>query len=165
MSDTDFSDPEAQASGQGSQGRENPRPVQAPPAVSTDHCPGVTVAGKPCRMRPTLTGYCLAHDPAGGDARKARQSRGGALTQARKRLAKAKADAIAQLGITEPLPTLDSVEACQSFVVQVAGRVLRREISPAQGNTLGNLVRLSKDLIGLAVDVRLAEMLDDHEGR
>jgi hypothetical protein len=80
-------------------------------------------------------------------------------------LVQVKADAIAQFGITEPLPSLDSVESCQEFVVHTAGRVLRREISPAQGNTLVNLVRLSKDLIGLAVDVKLAQMLEEHEGR
>jgi hypothetical protein len=132
----------------------------APSADNTPGCPDTTKTGDACRMRPTPSGWCMTHDPGRSEQRLAERRRGGSLTAARKRLAQAKHDAIAQLGISEPLPSLDSVESCQEFVVQTAGRVLRREISPAQGNTLVNLVRLSKDLIGLAVDVKLAEMLE-----
>jgi len=104
-------------------------------------------------------GFCMAHSPNRAELRREQRSRGGKLTQARKALAKVKRDAIAKLGIETPLPTLDSVEACQEFVVQTAGRVLRQEISPAQANALTNLIRLSKDLISLHLDVQLADEL------
>ena len=115
-------------------------------------------------MRPMPDGWCMAHSPHRAEQRTADRRRGGSLVAARKALARAKVEAIAKLGITEPLPSLDSVESCQEFVLQTAGRVLRREISPMQGNTLATLVRLSKDLIALAVDVKLAERLDELEG-
>ena len=59
-------------------------------AQAAESCPALTLAGQPCRMRPTAaTGRCMAHsDPA---ASKARSSRGGSLKAAHAALAAQKA--------------------------------------------------------------------------
>ena len=124
-------------------------------------CPTPTKANGICKMRPTNTGYCLNHDPNRGEARHAERSKGGKLARAREVLRHAKADAIAKLGIEEPLPDLADVQSCQQFLKSVAGWTLRREISPSQANSLVAVVKASKDLVSLALDLKLAEALED----
>lgn len=125
-------------------------------------CRSLTKTGKPCRMRPLASGVCWTHtrDPEVIEARQNARRKGGSLMQARKALAKAKHDTIAKFGITEPLPSLDSVESARVFLVGVAGKVLKREISPAAGNCLASILRASKELLALETDIKLAEQLD-----
>ena len=139
---------------------------QATPSAVVEHrCPATTTAGTPCRMRPTQSGWCLSHDPGRAGERTEQRRRGGTLTQARKALAKAKQDTIAKLGLVAELPALSDIESCQKYLVGVAARVESRQLSPAAGNTITNIVRLSKDLIALSLDAKLAAMLEEQEGR
>lgn len=131
-------------------------------AQAAESCPGTTLSGQPCRMRPTAaTGRCMAH--ADSETRKARSARGGTLTQARKALARAKADAVERFGIAEPLPDLKDIVAIRNFIAATVEAVASRRLSPAAGNTLLAAARLGKDMLALELDVRLAEMLE--EGR
>jgi len=110
-------------------------------------------------------GFCMAHAPDRAEVRREQRQRGGVLTQARKKLAQAKAEAVAKFGLEADVPDLDSVEAAQRYLMGVAARVESRQLSPGQGNTLVNVVRLAKDLLGLSLDLKLAEKLDEMEGR
>jgi hypothetical protein len=121
-------------------------------------CPATKADGEACRAKPTASGRCVYHNET-PELKEARR-RGGRLTQARRRLAQAKADAIARLGVHEDLPDLASIETCQTYLVTLAQRTENRGLSPAQTNALVGIVKLSKDLIGLALDVKLAEMLE-----
>lgn len=133
--------------------------------VIDGRCQATTRSGEPCRMRPMPDGFCMSHSPNRCEIRREERKRGGSLTQARKALAKAKADAVAKFGLEADVPDLDSVEAAQRYLMGVAARVENRQLSPGQGNTLVNVVRLAKDLIGLSVDLKLAKTLDRLEGR
>jgi len=126
-------------------------------------CPTPTRGGGVCKMRPTSSGYCLNHEPSRAEARQAERSRGGKLARARQALAKAKSEAIAKLGVDEELPDLADVERCQRYLVTVAQRVESRALSPMQANSLVGIVKLSKDLLGLQLDIKLAERLEELE--
>jgi len=114
-------------------------------------------------MKPLPTGFCMSHDPGRAVERREQQARGGALTQARKALAKAKADAVAKLVLVGDLPSLDDIESAQRYLTGVAARVESRALSPAAGNTLVNVVRLAKDLLALSLDSKLAAMLEEQQ--
>ena len=133
-------------------------------AAQSTSCPATTLAGGACRMRPTQSGWCLSHDPGRAEERTAQRRAGGALTAARKALAKAKADTVAKLGLVADLPSLDEIDSCQKYLVGVAARVESRALSPAAGNTLVNVVRLAKDLLALSLDAKLAAMLEEQGG-
>jgi hypothetical protein len=47
----------------------------------------------------------------------------------------------------------------------VAARVEARQLTPAQGNTLTAIVKQSAALLGLSLDIKLAEQLDAMESR
>ena len=141
------------------------RNLGEPDAAQSTSCPMKTRAGAQCRMKPLQTGYCLAHDPGRAEERTEQRRRGGSLTQARKALAKAKADAVAKHGLVADLPSLDEIDSCQKYLVGVAARVESRALSPAAGNTLVNVVRLAKDLLALSLDAKLAQMLEEQEAR
>lgn len=132
-------------------------------------CVDTTKVGRPCRARPVAgSTRCLSHAPERASVRAEQRRKGGQLVQARRALAKAKSDAIAKFGIETPLPTLDSVDSARDFLVGVAGKVLKHEISPAAGNCLVAVVRASKELLALETDIKLAEQLDaldDVKGR
>jgi hypothetical protein len=137
----------------------NPGSVQA--AAS---CPAFTRAGQPCRMRPTAaTGRCMAHSDL--EANRARGGRGGTLKAAHAALAAQKAALIEKYGLQAELPTLDSVEALGAYLASVAARIEAGKLTPAQGNTLTAIVKQSAALLGLSLDIRLAEQLDSLEGR
>jgi hypothetical protein len=123
-------------------------------------CRALKQDGSPCRMRPLPSGLCWNHDEGNAQARQTARRKGGSLTQARKALAKAKTDAVARFGLEEPLPDLADVQACRRFLVGVAGKVLQQQISPAAANALTGIVRASKELLSLEVDIKLAEQLD-----
>ncbi len=131
--------------------------------VIDSRCLGSTKTNKPCRMQPTGSGYCLNHQPGRDAERHANRSKAGKLARAREALQRAKQDAMVELGIEGELPDLETVESCQAYIASVAARVESRAISPQQANALAGLVRLSKDLIGLSVDVKLAERLAEIE--
>ncbi len=133
-------------------------------ARAAESCPVLTLAGQPCRMRPTAaTGRCMAHsDPA---VSKARSSRGGTLRAAHAALAAQKAELVARYGIQAELPALENVEAMGVYLAAVAARVESRQLTPAQANSLVGVVKLAKDLLGLSLDIKLAEQLDTLEGR
>ncbi len=133
-------------------------------AQAAESCPALTLAGQPCRMRPTAaTGRCMAHsDPA---VSKARSSRGGSLKAAHAALAAQKAALVERYGLQAELPTLDSVEALGAYLASVAARVEARQLTPAQGNTLTAIVKQSAALLGLSLDIKLAEQLDAMESR
>lgn len=133
--------------------------------VIEGRCNATTLAGQPCKMRPTADGWCMSHSPNRAELRHEQRQRGGKLTQARKALAKVKADAVAKFGLEADVPDLESVEAAQRYLMGVAARVESRQLSPGQGNTLVNVVRLAKDLLGLSLDLKLFEKLDELEGR
>jgi len=136
-----------------------PRSVQ--PAES---CPAFTLAGNPCRMRPTAaTGRCMAHSDAAES--KARSGRGGSLRAAHAALARQKAELVARYGLEGELPSLESVEALGAYLSGIAARVEARQLTPAQGNTLVSVVKMAKDLLGLSLDIKLAEQLDSMESR
>jgi hypothetical protein len=138
----------------GAVGTRNPRSVQ--PAES---CPATTLAGKPCRMRPTAaTGRCMAHSDL--EANRARGGRGGTLKAAHAALAAQKAAMIERYGLQAELPTLDSVEAMGLYLMGVAARIEAGQLTPAQGNTLVAVVKQSAALLGLSIDVKLAERLE-----
>ncbi len=122
-------------------------------------CRSFTKTGAPCQMRPLPSGFCWNHEEGNAQARQTARRKGGSLTQARKALAKAKADAVAKFGLEEPLPDLADVQACRRFLVG-AGEVLQQQISPAAANALTGIVRASKELLSLEVDIKLAEQLD-----
>ena len=133
----------------------NPQPLQ--PAAS---CPALTLAGNPCRMRPTAaTGRCMAHSDAA--VSKARSSRGGSLKAAHAALAAQKAAMIERYGLQAELPTLDSVEAMGLYLAGMAARIEAGKLTPAQGNTLTAIVKQSAALLGLSLDIKLAEQLED----
>jgi hypothetical protein len=105
----------------------------------------------------------MAHsDPA---VSKARSSRGGSLKAAHAALAAQKAALVERYGLQAELPTLDSVEALGAYLASVAARVEARQLTPAQGNTLTAIVKQSAALLGLSLDIKLAEQLDAMESR
>jgi hypothetical protein len=105
----------------------------------------------------------MAHSPNRAEIRREERKRGGSLMQARKALVKAKADAVAKFGLEADVPDLESVASAQRYLMGVAARVENRQLSPGQGNTLVNVVRLAKDLLGLSLDLKLSEKLDELE--
>jgi hypothetical protein len=115
-------------------------------------------------MRPTAaSGRCIAHtDP---EAHRARGGRGGTLKAAHAALAAQKAALVAKYGIQADLPTLDSVEALGAYLSSIAARVEACQLTPAQANSLVSVVKMAKDLMGLSLDIRLAEQLDAQESR
>jgi hypothetical protein len=136
-------------------GSRNSRSVQ--PAAS---CPATTRAGNPCRMRPTAaTGRCIAHSDL--EANRARGGRGGTLKAAHAALARQRAAMIERYGLQAELPTLDSVEAMGLYLAGVAARIEAGQLTPAQGNTLVAVVKQSAALLGLSLDIKLAEQLED----
>ena len=138
----------------GAGGSRNTRSVQ--PAAS---CPATTLAGEPCRMRPTAaTGRCMAHSDL--EANRARGGRGGTLKAAHAALARQRAEMIERYGLQAELPTLDSVEAMGLYLAGVAARIEAGQLTPAQGNTLVAVVKQSAALLGLSIDVKLAERLE-----
>jgi hypothetical protein len=125
------------------------------------HCTAMTAAGTPCRAYAmSEKAFCLTHDPEREATRTLQRRKGGSVRQAQKALAKARIDALAKFGITEPIPDLDDIEACRRFLLAIAGKVLQGSISPAAANALSTIVRVSKELLSLEVDVKLAEQLD-----
>jgi hypothetical protein len=79
--------------------------------------------------------------------------------------ARQKAELVERYGLQADLPTLDSVEALGAYLSTVAARVEARQLTPAQGNTLVSVVKMAKDLLGLSLDIKLAEQLDALESR
>jgi hypothetical protein len=157
MSDSTLNAPPSPATG--ALVTRNPRSSQ--PAES---CPALTLAGQPCRMRPTAaTGRCMAHSDAA--VSKARSSRGGSLKAAHAALAAQKAALVAKYGIQADLPALESVEALGAYLSSIAARVEACQLTPAQANSLVGVVKMAKDLMGLSLDIRLAEQLDAQESR
>jgi hypothetical protein len=67
---------------------------------------------------------------------------------------------IERYGLQAELPTLDSVEAIGLYLAGVAARIEAGQLTPAQGNTLVAVVKQSAALLGLSIDVKLAERLD-----
>jgi hypothetical protein len=132
-------------------------------AQAAGSCPALTLAGQPCRMRPTAaTGRCMAHSDAA--VSKARSSRGGSLKAAHAALAAQKAALVERYGLQAELPTLDSVEAMGLYLAGVAARIEAGQLTPAQGNTLTAIVKQSAALLGLSLDIKLAEQLDVMDG-
>jgi hypothetical protein len=137
----------------------NPGSAQAPGS-----CPALTLAGQPCRMRPTAaTGRCIAHSDL--EANRARAGRGGSLKAAHAALAAQRAALVERYGLEGDLPSLESVEALGAYLSGIAARVEARQLTPAQGNTLVSVVKMAKDLLGLSLDIKLAEQLDAQESR
>src|ERR1700730_1447243 len=102
----------------------NPRSAQ-----TAESCPALTLAGQPCRMRPTQSGRCMAHDnPA---ASKARSARGGSLKAAHAALAAQKAALVERYGLEGDLPSLESVEALGAYLSGIAARVEACKLTPA----------------------------------
>jgi MoxR-like ATPase len=99
------------------------------------------------------------------EANRARAGRGGTLRAARASLAAKKAEMVERYGLQAELPTLDSVEALGAYLASVAARVEARQLSPSQGNTLVAVVKQSAALLGLSLDIKLAEQLDAQESR
>jgi hypothetical protein len=132
---------------------------------TTTSCSALTTAGAPCQMRPMASGYCMAHDPARAQERRAERRRGGTLRAAHEALARQKAELVERYGLQADLPALDSVEALGAYLSTVAARVEARQLTPAQGNTLVSVVKMAKDLLGLSLDIKLAEQLDALESR
>jgi hypothetical protein len=130
------------------------------PTNTAGHCPGVTKAGAPCQMKPTADGWCMQHSPHRVEQRQASTKKGGSVRQAQKALVRARQEAIEKFGITEPIPDMADIEACRHFLVAVAGKVLQGSLSPAAANALSTIVRVSKELLSLEVDVKLAAQLD-----
>jgi hypothetical protein len=105
----------------------------------------------------------MAHDnPA---ASKARSARGGTLKAAHAALAAQKAALVERYGLEGDLPSLESVEALGAYLSGIAARVEACKLTPAQGNTLVSVVKMAKDLLGLSLDIKLAEQLDAQESR
>jgi hypothetical protein len=124
-------------------------------------CSATTKTGEPCRMAPTADGLCFAHSPAHAANRKAASGRGGSLATARKKLDRARADAIEKFKIVAPIPNLHDIDACRAFLVKVAQMVLQGSITPAAANSLSTIVRVSKELLATEIDVKLAEKLEE----
>jgi hypothetical protein len=101
--------------------------------------------------------FCLSHDPNHAARLAETRSRGGQLQRARAALAKARREALAKVGSGTPVPDLASIEAMTNFLVSVVDRVDSQALSPAQGTVLVNALRLAKDLLALAVEVKLVE--------
>jgi hypothetical protein len=139
--------------------------VKSRPARAAESCPATNAAGNPCRMRPMVSGYCMAHDPARAQERRAERRRGGTLRAAHEALARQKAELVARYGLEGELPSLESVEALGAYLAAVAARVESRQLSPAQGNTLVAVVKQSAALLGLSLDIKLASQLDALESR
>lgn len=135
------------------------------PARSVVSCSALTTAGAPCRMRPMASGYCMAHDPARAQERRAERRRGGTLRAAHEALARQKAELVARYGLEGDLPSLESVEALGAYLSTIAARVESRQLTPAQANALVGVVKMSKDLLGLSLDLKLAAQLDALESR
>jgi hypothetical protein len=135
------------------------------PARASESCPATNAAGNSCKMRPMASGYCMAHDPARAQERQAERRRGGSLRAAHEALAREKAELVARYGLEGDLPSLESVEALGAYLSTVAARVEARQLTPAQGNTLVSVVKMAKDLLGLSLDIKLAEQLDALESR
>lgn len=148
-----------------------PRPSVEPGSGNTGElsvapsCRATTKTGEPCGMRPMSTGWCVSHDPNRASERRAERSRAGSLSAAHAALARAKAQMVAKYGIQGELPSLDSVESLGAYLATVAARVETRQITPAQANSLVGVVRMAKDLLGLGIDVKLAQMLEQEPGR
>jgi len=87
------------------------------------------------------------------------------LRAAHEALARQKAALVARYGLESDLPSLESVEAMGAYLSTVAARVEARQLTPAQGNTLVSVVKMAKDLLGLSLDIKLAEQLDAPESR
>jgi len=131
--------------------------------VIDGRCSATTKSGEPCHARPVTGKTLCVYHVSTPELREARR-RGGRLAAARKALVRAKSTAIAKYGLEADVPDLESVEAAQRYLMGVAARVENRQLSPGQGNTLVNVVRLAKDLLGLSLDLRLSKTLDRLEG-
>jgi hypothetical protein len=105
----------------------------------------------------------MAHSDAA--VSRARSSRGGSLKAAHAALAAQKAALVERYGLQADLPSLDSVEALGAYLSTIAARVESRQITPAQANSLVAVVKMAKDLLGLSLDIKLAEQLDSMESR
>jgi hypothetical protein len=105
----------------------------------------------------------MAHSDAA--VSKARSSRGGSLKAAHAALAAQKAALIERYGIQADLPALEDVVSLGVYLSTIAARVEARQLTPAQGNTLVSVVKMAKDLLGLSLDIKLAEQLDALETR
>jgi hypothetical protein len=99
------------------------------------------------------------------EANRARGGRGGTLKAAHAALAAQKAALVERYGLEGDLPSLESVEALGAYLSGIAARVEACKLTPAQGNTLVSVVKMAKDLLGLSLDIRLAEQLDALESR
>jgi hypothetical protein len=117
---------------------------------------------EPCRMSPTADGLCAVHSPAHREKVDAGRKRGGQLTQARKKLAKVHAAALAEAGVTPGalLPSLQSIDTMTQLLADVTEKIANRTYSPQQGAALISALRLGKDFLSLGIEVRLLEEME-----
>jgi hypothetical protein len=113
-------------------------------------------------MRPTATGLCANHEPSIAGEQRSYRREAGRLAMAKRTLDAKKAEAITRLGV-ETLPDLTDIKSVQQYIVGVAMRVESKQLTPAQGNTLATLVKLSKDLIQTETHIRLLEALEEEK--
>jgi hypothetical protein len=126
-------------------------------------CSATRKDGTPCQGQPvTDSTLCLSHSPAHAELLAASRVKGGKLQTARKKLARARSEALAKVGPEGLTPSLESIATLSGYLADVIGRVDNKSLSPAQGTTLVNALRLAKDLLGLALEVRLIEQAEEH---
>ena len=139
-------------------------PMPAPGVASAVHyCAGLTASGAPCRQVVGLngSGFCLFHDPARVDERKAVQAEGGRIAALEQALARER-ESRTLAGTAPALElTLDGVAHYQKWAIEetVAGRMAPTMLSKVSYA----LQQLRTVLLGRDVEQRIAAALEQWE--
>lgn len=115
---------------------------QTPPS-----CPAITTAGKPCRARPTHSGWCWHHAPELAESRDAARAKGGRNSATAMRTWR---------GL--PTPVLDTLDVLRQALTDTRDG----KMAPSTANAVANVGRAILSAWDLAhVEARM-DALEDH---
>jgi hypothetical protein len=136
---------QALVSGNRARGRAKPSLAQNLVRAPRRLCAGTTKAGAPCPSAGLRDGYCYWHSPNVTEAQKMASRRKGGLYTA--------------MSIPDaPDPKLRDPETITAFLDEIAGRVLRGEITPAMGAVLKGIADSSLRAYEASLARRLADL-------